>query len=38
VPVKGTAAPADDIAPVVDPVLAGDEPVAAETTGDQTEA
>jgi large subunit ribosomal protein L19 len=37
VPVKGTAAPADDIAPVVDPVLAGDEPVAAEPTGDQTE-
>jgi hypothetical protein len=36
--VKGTVAPADDIAPVVDPVLVGDEAAAAETTGDQTEA
>ncbi|MDT7545831.1 MAG: large subunit ribosomal protein [Actinomycetota bacterium] len=44
VPVKGTAAPVqdvapkDDVAPAVDPVLASDAPAAAETTGELTEA
>jgi large subunit ribosomal protein L19 len=44
VPVKGTAAPVQDVAPkddvasAVDPVLASDAPAAAETTGELTEA
>jgi large subunit ribosomal protein L19 len=42
VPVKGTAAqdaaPRDDVAPAVDPVLSSDAPAAAETTGEPTEA
>ncbi|MDT7551406.1 MAG: large subunit ribosomal protein [Actinomycetota bacterium] len=44
VPVKGTAAPVqdvapkDDVAPAVDPVLSSDAPAAAETTGELTEA
>jgi large subunit ribosomal protein L19 len=37
VPVKG-AAPKDDIAPAVDPVLESNEPAAADTTGELTEA
>jgi large subunit ribosomal protein L19 len=44
VPVKGTAAPVqdvapkDDVAPAVDPVQSSDAPAAAETTGELTEA
>jgi large subunit ribosomal protein L19 len=38
VPVKGTAAPQDDVAPAVDPVLSSDAAEAAETTGEQTDA
>jgi large subunit ribosomal protein L19 len=38
VPVKGTAAPQDDVVPAVDPVLSSDVPEAAETTGEQTDA
>ena len=37
VPVKG-AAPKEDVAPAVDPVLESNEPAAAETTGELTEA
>jgi hypothetical protein len=38
VPVKGTAAPKDDVAPAVDPVLESTEPAAADVTGELTEA
>jgi large subunit ribosomal protein L19 len=39
VPVKGTAAPKDDVAPVAnDPVLESNEPAAADVTGELTEA
>jgi large subunit ribosomal protein L19 len=37
VPTTG-AAPKDDVAPAVDPVLESNEPAAAETTGELTEA
>ena len=38
VPVKGTAAPKDDVAPANDPVLESNEPAAADATGELTEA
>jgi large subunit ribosomal protein L19 len=38
VPVKGAAAPVEDIAPAVDPVLESNEPAAADVTGELTEA
>jgi large subunit ribosomal protein L19 len=38
VPVKGTAAPKDDLAPANDPVLESNEPAAADVTGELTEA
>src|SRR5207237_5084390 len=37
IPVKG-AAPKEDIAPAVDPVLESNEPAAADVTGELTEA
>jgi large subunit ribosomal protein L19 len=38
VPVKGSAATTQDLAPAVDPVLESNEPAAADVTGDLTEA
>jgi hypothetical protein len=37
-PVKGSAAPKDDVAPALDPVLESNEPAAADVTGELTEA
>jgi large subunit ribosomal protein L19 len=38
IPVKGTAARKDAVAPAVDPVLESNEPAAADVTGELTEA